>query len=168
MNTLIKLVFLVLCTTVIFSVPMSIGVALHSDGVLTTMSIEPRQRLKISIETGPGWENNADLRINDLILRNSYTYKIFSRSIFSLNTQASLEYRQIDTETTVFNAPGISAGCGIELDLRKWNGYLYAGPQYVYSRKIKKYTGTAATVFYSDEWTAPYVWVSIGCSVKLN
>ena len=171
MNLVKKAALLLFCSITLYSFPLHMGAALHSDGMLSTVTLAPidqmADKLKVSFEAGPSWEINSDWRINDLMLRNSIVYSVYTYSIISITVQGAFEYRQIHAGLQTLHVPGASAGIGIEFDFGNALLSLNTGSQYLYSRNIQTYDGEYATVKYSEEWTAPYIWASIGYSYLL-
>ncbi|MBN2510754.1 MAG: hypothetical protein JXB03_10770 [Spirochaetales bacterium] len=150
------------CLPTAAGIPFLAGTAIHSDGLLVIAAAEPVNGMTISLETGPGWERDADFRIDDMMIRNVYTLSCFRISLFDLAVMAAFEYRRITAGTTVFNVPGFSTGAGIEIEGTFLRCRLSGGIQILSAEVQKSYEGTTARSMFIDTWKAPLFWASIG------
>ncbi len=161
----IKLIFLFCLLPVLQSGAREwkVGSGLSSGSVYLSVGTEIFRGGFLSLEGGPSWELQHDMRMDDSKFRSVLRYTPHEFKRISPYLSAGLNYSYINTGYTTFGVPGADAGMGILFPAGSRNEfYLEGGVQYAVKNIESRYSMRDFEILYQETWQAMPAYLAFG------
>ena len=162
------IVMLILFPAVCFAADWEIVTGFGADAATGGLGLHLPRNYFVTLESGIAWERNADLRPDDMLIKNTWYLPVFTGKRINLRLAAAAEMYIVNTGYARFAAPG--GGFGFEFDavfLKRNSLYIETGVQLARQRINSEYHGSLISVYYSEIWQAPLLYAQAGWRFRL-